>query len=100
MSMDPSDDPLVLVAEALQEVAAGHPVDFGSLRARITAHEDQLEAFGRDFPEIREDVARMAELIRRLRPAVDALEAGDFEAAREALREALKAMGTGGGVRP
>lgn len=100
MPDDPDDleaelerDPLVAVHLALEELADdGRPVDADRLRALITAASDQADAHAANVAfsdRSRSASAWWAELYRALLPAVDALEAGEVLAARQAIRAAM-----------
>ena len=84
----PIANPLYLVTGAIRAVEAGETVDLGAVRTQLTARFDQIAAVARDVPDAGIDVfAGMAE---PLLEALDALVAGDLEAARAAVGRAFQ----------
>jgi hypothetical protein len=91
------------VTAAFDAILAGTDVDFGQVRAVIAHEFDQYHALalemsepgprGLQDPDVRTSAAaaakHMANLVRRLGPAVDRLEEGDVDGARAAVRAAL-----------
>ncbi len=93
-------DLMLAVGHAIVDAEEGKPVDVASLRARLTAHADQLTAFADDvdaqMPEGAAATRKLADFARRLVAVVDYLEAGDAEEARTEFRFALHASMSGG----
>lgn len=82
--------PLGLFADAIEQVAAGRPVDGLALRAQLTHLGDQLRALGADAGPSLAGFEAMAGLCDRLEAAVVHVEAGDAEQGHAAMWEALR----------
>lgn len=82
-------DALTMVLGAVVEAKAKRPVDLAALRARVAALQDWLAARVRGDLRAREGAESLIRLSRRLRPALDRLEAGDVAGAEGILLRAL-----------